>query len=31
MLYLENTTETQEIWIPRNSTIIEEKQQEDEK
>lgn len=30
MLYLENTTETQEIWIPKNSTIIEEKQQEDE-
>ena len=30
MIYLENNQEEQEIWIPRNETIIEEKREKDE-
>lgn len=30
MLYLENTTEEQEIWIPRLEEIIETKTEDDD-
>lgn len=30
MIYLDNTTEIQNIWIPRLNEIIEEKVEDDE-
>lgn len=30
MIYLNNTTEEQEIWIPKNTEIIEIKEEEND-